>query len=294
MMLPIYHSVLVFGFLLSIADSCNKLETDSQRMSVLMKQRDCNWRNCEINGGALACKDKEQACDMYRNQCVAVCKSGDCCNGVVCPKGTVCVPGLGRCGIQAGMGCYDMGMDWWTERDVDISIKPCLEKPSQVTFLIINQQATSLYFKSVYGKSIQMNLWVKQCNNKQRLRLGENNFCPTPCPEQGPIEEFDCGRPPEIATVIPAGKSMNMFWSGQEEVGLWRSCNKQRPKYCVTPKTTMPGTYVIEICAYPQLQSGRADPSVPNQWLDGILNGDTICKEVQFEYPSLEAVKIIF
>lgn len=294
MMFPNFYSVLMILLLLSAVNRCDVRKQDSQLAAALTIQRDCDWRTCEISGSSLTCDGHERVCDMYRNQCVAVCKSGDCCKGVNCPAGTVCVPGLGRCGIPAGTACYDLGMDWWTARDVDVSPDSILDKPSLVTFELVNQQLTPVYIKSVYGKSIQIGISTIYCNEKRELRMGENSYCPTPCPQQGPVEEFDCGKPPATARVIPAGKSTEMYWSGQEEVGQWRSCNQQRPTYCVIPKTTLPGNYTVEICAHPTLKNGRVDPSVKHQWLDGVLSGNEICREVQFEYPAPDKVRILF
>lgn len=256
--------------------------------------QDCDWRKCEISEGPLACARSDHACDMYRNRCVPICTDDDCCDGVDCPEGTVCVPALGRCGIPAGEGCYDLGTDWWSGRDIPPERRPILEEAVPAVFEVYNDGETPLYLVSTLEHEARFDLYMTHCGRMRKLPLEVNHFCPTLCPEQGPPMEIDCDQPPSIMQRLPAGERLIINWSGLEQVGMWRICGASSVKYCLVDRVTLPGTYTLEICAYTSVEGGRPHADDPNWLIMANSAGERQCLQVKFQHPMTAPIVIRF
>lgn len=248
-------------------------------------------RTCEIAEGPQACPSG-QACDMYRNRCVPVCSGGDCCAGVECPEGTVCVPALGRCGIPAGEGCYDLGTGWWSGRDVPPEQRSAAAKAAPAVFEILNEGASPLYLVATVTHEIRFDLYAGPVSHSHKLPLSVNHFCPTLCPETGPPVEIDCDQPVPMMRRLPAGQQLTIRWPGLEQVGVWRYCEPTSVKYCFADRATVPGQYTLEICAYTRYAGGRPHPNDPNRLLDARPAGEKQCRQVSFEHPTAGPITI--
>ena len=285
------HIISAFAFVFFIK-SCETVEAE-QRISTIDSLR-CDWRVCEISYGDFSCKNPGEICDMYRNTCVQKCESGDCCEELNCPQGTTCVPGTRRCGVPVGNNCFDMGLEWWTGRDIASTENRHIIEPKPVIFTVYNQRNSPLYFEMVPDKDVKFDLFTEQCSVEKKLEVPENHFCPTPCPESGPIFEIDCGPPLEKSKILLSGNQMQLSWSGKEEVGMWRICDQKPQKYCLTSKTSLPGTYKVKICAFENTEGGRPDPSNPSLLIDSRPKGDPQCITKTFQYPAQSQIEVYF
>lgn len=277
-----------------VADTGHAAEAATHTTLASDTLRNCEWRKCEIGEGPLACEGSDQVCDMYRNQCVPVCQGSDCCTGVDCPEGTVCVPRVGRCGIPVGQDCYDMGTEWWSGRDIPPDQHPVLENPAPAVFVVQNDGDGPLYFESTLRQPVRFDLHLQYCGRIQKLELAENHFCPTLCPDQGPAVEVDCGKPPQIVQCLPVGEHMSVAWSGLEQVGMRRICDTPPGQFCLVNRLTLPGTYTVEICAYTNVEGGQPDADDPNRLIRGRPAGERQCLQVEFQHPTTAPVVIRF
>jgi hypothetical protein len=255
---------------------------------------DCEWRKCAIGDGSLKCKADDQACDMFRNQCVPDCQGTDCCSGVDCPEGTVCVPGIGRCGIPVGQGCYDMGTEWWTGRDIPDDRFRDFVNPAPAVFVLYNDGKVPIYFESGLNLLVRFNLFLQYCGRIYKLEIPENHFCPDPCPDQGSPMEIDCGKPPRIAQCLPVGEHVSMQWSGLEQVIMWRICDNLPIKSCLVDRVTVPGIYTIEVCAYKSISGGKPDAANPNRMIGATLTGECERLRLDFQHPATGPLMIRF
>lgn len=255
----------------------------------------CGWRRCEIDDDTpLRCTEAGQVCDMFRNRCVAECEGDDCCAGTSCPPGTACAPAVGRCGVPAGSGCFDMGTTWWTGRDLPPDPRAVAEEPSPVTFELVNGGDVSLYFAATWHQPVRFDLFQDFCGREQKLEIPENHFCTTPCPPQGIPRRLDCRRPPPTATRLFAGETLRVFWSGTEEVRTRRICEPAESGSCEALRGTLPGTYTVEVCAYTEVIGGRASADDPGRRIGATLAGERLCRRVGFVHPAVAPIKIHF
>lgn len=254
--------------------------------------QDCIWRKCEISEGPLSCEQEDHACDMYRNQCIPICEKEDCCDSVDCPEGTVCVPALGLCGIPAGEGCYDLGTDWWSGRDIPPERRAVPEEAKPAVFEVFNDSEKPLYLISTPEHKVRFDLYLNHCGRMLKLPLAVNHFCPTLCPEQGPPMEIDCDQPLPIMQRLPAGERLTISWSGLEQVGMWRFCDTLSVKYCMVDRVTLPGEYTLEICVYTEIEGGQPDDNNLNRIIGSMPAGESRCFHVDFGHPTSDSVAI--
>lgn len=266
----------------------------AQESSPARPSGETSGRKCELDG-PLACPGAGQICDMYRNECVDERQGESACDGVDCPPGTVCVPGVGRCGVPAGDGCFDMGTMWWTGRDLPPDGRQPLESPLPVLFSIENQSDAPLYIVTMLGRTVRFDLLQNDRGEMRTLDLAENHFYPTLCPAAGPAREIDAGRPPDILQGIPSGQRVSVEWAGSEQVGMRRICDGRSPgQFCYVDRTTVPGTYSVEVCAYSGFSGGSPDPKDANRLIGARPAGERQCLRVEFEYPTVEPVRLSF
>ena len=254
---------------------------------------DCDWRRCEISG-TFRCDETESVCDMYRNLCVPLCTGNNCCDNADCPEGTVCITALGCCGIPSGEGCYDLGTEWWSGRDIQLLRPADLKEAIPAVFEVYNDGMEPLYFISSPELDIRFDLYLLQCRQLKELPLEVNQFCATLCPEQGPPMETDCDQPPSIMHRLPAGGHLTIIWSGMEQVGMWRFCKSLPLRYCKVDRVTLPGIYTLEICAYPTAEGGRPYTGNPDLLLMAKPAGERKCFRARFQHPSTTPVVIRF
>lgn len=254
----------------------------------------CGWRKCEVDPGPLSCKGAGEVCDMFRNRCVPACQGSDCCAGVSCPEASACAPAVGRCGTPAGQGCFDMGTTWWTGRDIPPGQRQVPENPSLVTFEVYNDGGAPLYFESRQRQPVRFDLYQQYCGCEQKLELAENHFCPSRCPDQGPARERDCAKPPRVAQRLPAGENVSFAWSGAEEVGMRRICDRAQGQFCLVSRVTLSGTYTVEVCAHTCFDGGQPAANDPNRLIMATPTGERQCRRVKFQHPATAPVVIRF
>lgn len=243
---------------------------------------DTEWRHCAIEG-ALVCPRNEQ-CDMLRNRCVPVCEGNDCCHDVHCPTGSECVKIDGRCGIPVGDQCFDMGTSWWTGRDVPTD-QSLTTIPLPVDFTVSNNSSRPLYFITLQGRPIRFEIYDLESGPERKLELAENHYCPNPCPTQGPARERDC-EPPlyEVRPLPPAGH-ISMVWSGKEEVGMQRLCEKNTAGFCMVSRVTQPGLYAVEVCATAEI--------LPVEKIQTMQKDKLKCWRTLFTHPTADKITIL-
>jgi hypothetical protein len=259
--------------------------------AALGAQDPCTWRLCELEAGPLACTSPGQVCDMYRNQCVP---TGASCGDVVCPAGSICAPATGRCGAPAGQGCFDMGSTWWTGRDIPPGQVSVSTGASPVTIEVHNDGDAPIYFDATWQQPLRFDILAQVCSREQRLELPENHFCPCPCPASGASRCRDCGRPPPLMQRLPPGEQITLRWSGTEEVGVRRICDKGPGELCMSGRVTLPGSYELEVCAYSTVQGGQLDAHDVNRLQQAIPAGQQICRRVAFQLPASVPVVVHF
>ncbi|HMC98229.1 MAG TPA: hypothetical protein VKG92_11275, partial [Flavobacteriales bacterium] len=216
---------------------------------------------------------------------------GDPCKGVTCPPGTVCVPGMGRCGIPIGGDCYDLGSAWWTGRDNQDLAPGETHAPTPSTFVLINDGAAPLYLRSILNKPARFDVLLSQGDSLRQLALPENLFCPTPCPAQGPVMEVDCGAPPRGMYRLMPGARIELQWMGRELARAQRIC-AEHVQYCYTGHNTVPGRYIVEVCSYAAATQGTPRPKNPDQLDDAEPVGVPACEQVAFDHPAAEPVEV--
>jgi hypothetical protein len=218
----------------------------------------------------------------------------DCDSGGRCPEGWVCVPGIGRCGVPVGQGCYDMGTEWWTGRDIPPDKQKSSVNPARVSFNVYNDGNVPIYFESSISYPALFNLYLNRGGRTYKLELPGNHFCPNLCPGQGPPMDLDCGKPPRVAQCLPPGKQLSIDWSGLEQVIMRRVCNNLPVKTCYVDRITIPGTYIIEICAYTDISGGKPDAADPDRLVGAMPTGQCKCLRVEFQHPAIAPVNIRF
>ena len=254
----------------------------------------CAWRTCELDEGPLDCTATGQICDMFRNRCMPACEGPQCCEGVRCPAGSACAPAVGRCGVAAGPGCFDMGTTWWTGRDIPSERRQEPAKPSPVRIEVHNRGHAPIYFDSTWQQPLRFDLYQSTCGRERRLEIAENHFCPCPCPAEGPPRCRDCGRPPPSVRRLRPGERLRLAWSGSEEVWTRRICDKPQGEMCLASRPTLPGVYVLEVCAYTGVAGGPADKQDPDRLTQATPAGVRQCRRVEFRYPAASPVVIHF
>jgi len=254
----------------------------------------CTGRACELDEGPLDCAGAGQICDMFRNRCVPPCEGPQCCAGVRCPAGSACAPAVGRCGVPAGQGCFDMGTTWWTGRDIPTDPRQEAARPSPVAIEVQNGSSAPIYFDSTWQQPLRFDLYQAACGRERRLELAENHFCPCPCPNEGPPRCRDCGRPPPSVQRLRPGEKLRIQWSGSEEVWSRRICDKPQGEMCLAPRRTLPGVYTLEVCAYTDVAGGRPDKQDADRLALATPAGARQCRRVEFRYPATTAVIIRF
>ncbi len=283
---------ILFGLILHLCCGAVGAASETVPSSPPASEDGCEWRRCEIEAGPLNCHDQGQVCDMFRNRCVDVCQGPGCCARVHCPEGAVCMPLVGRCGVPAGAECHDLGTSWWTGRDLPPRPQGPLQAPVSVTFEVRNDTLGPLYFESMLNTPLYFNLYARDCGRERKLELPENHFCPTRCPEQGPVMERDCAMPPRIFRRLAAGQSMSLIWSGSEEVGMRRQCGDRPSQFCRVDRVTVSGTYSVEVCAYEGVSGGRPYDDNPDQLIMATAVGVPHCRRVQFRHPEMNTVTV--
>ena len=246
----------------------------------------CAAPRCEIEAGPLACS-AGQFCDMYRNQCVAPREGPDRCAGVECPRGSACVPLVGRCGAPAGPACYDMGTTWWTGRDQP-SGQPGSEErtPAPVVIEVHNTGAAPIYFDASWQQPPRFDVIGVFCGRERRLDIPENEFCPCRCPREGPPRCGDCSQPPPAVQRLNPGAKTTVKWSGAEAVGTRRICDQPQGAFCTQNRAALPGAYTLEVCAYPGATAGQPDSRTPGRLRGATPTGQRECRRVRFEAPA--------
>lgn len=187
-----------------------------------------------------------------------------------------------------------MGTAWWTGRDLTPPAADSAFEPTPAVFRVRNIGDEPLYFESTMLLPVRFDLLQRYCGRLQKLELPENHFCPTLCPDEGPAQERDCGRPPRIMQRLPPGEDTAVGWSGTEQVGLRRMCDGPPGQFCLVNRVTVPGTYTLEVCAFTGVAGGRPDPNDPNRLMDATPAGIHLCRRIEFRYPTRRPVEIQF
>ncbi len=252
---------------------------------------DCHGRNCELEGFG-ACPKPYEVCDIFRNKCVPKCEGEKCCDNVRCPPGTVCVPGIGRCGKPAGEGWYDIGSAWWTGRDIKAGDDLILLQARPVDFKIMNDKKHPIYFTATVTQPGRFDLFVQYCGASRKLEIAENHFCPTLCPAEGPVMEVDCGSPQQLVTQLLHEQHLILTWSGQEQVGNRRIGNGPLGQFCYFNYVTLAGNYTFQVCYAEDMESGKAHQSIPNRFVGAKIKGEQKCQKLNFLYPSSSVVEV--
>lgn len=243
----------MFSFAILITTGLTEVELEVKRNDDLSGH--CQPHRCELLKG-IGCRPN-YVCDMYRDECIAVCNDADCCTSIKCPPGTACISGTGRCGIPRGEGCYDLGESWWTGRDSSVEERGSTE-PQPLTFLIRNDRDVPIYLVLNQLRQPRFDLTVESCDKSISLDIPENVFCPIVCTPSGLAMEVDCG-PPRISVYkLMPGEQVSTAWSGLERVETKRWCtNKEQT--CHTDYPSIAADYLVKVSAYLSVIGGYQD-----------------------------------
>lgn len=248
---------------------------------------------CTVAPDAEGC-DSGQVCDAVRNACVPACEGADCCQGVVCPAGSACVPDRGTCGIPAGESCFDLDASWstWAETESEAETS---ETPRPVDVVVLNRTRAPLYFQaSTAVTRPRFDLYAQFSGAERRLDIPENQFCPTWCPAEGPVPEHDCARPDPAVVRLAEGGGLRLAWSGREAVTTVRSCASQGLRSCLSDTPTRPGLYEVEVCGYGGIEADAGVDTDATTIVGARVAGPERCIRAALEYPGQSEVRITF
>ena len=250
-------------------------------------------RVCSVAPAAEGC-DPGQVCDAVRNTCVAACEGADCCEGVVCPAGSACVPDRGTCGIPAGESCFDLGASWSTASHIEAEAEPA-QTPRPVDVVLLNRTGAPLYFQaSTASARPRFDLYARFSPAKRRLEIPENQFCPIWCPAEGPVPERDCARPDPAVVRLADGGGLRLAWSGLEAVTTVRSCASQGLRSCLSERATRPGLYEVEVCGHGEVEADDVADTEATIIAGARVAGPERCLRETFEYPGQHEMRLTF
>lgn len=124
------------------------------------------------------------------------------------------------------------------------------------------------------------------------LAVAQQQFCPTVCPAQGPVQEVDCRAPIPAVRVLNPGSSAELVWSGELSVDETRQCAGTPLRSCSRRLAAPAGRYRVRICAFPEIDGkAAADPDVATL-MRVRVRGAPGCSDVDFDTPAAGAVEV--
>lgn len=122
----------------------------------------------------------------------------------------------------------------------------------------------------------------------------ESLFCPTPCPQSGPVMEVDCRRPVPAVAALAGGSTLELVWSGEIAAGFARACDAGGERQCFAARRAKAGEYRVTVCAFADSVPAARRPVETGVVPRTRPSGAARCASAAFSAPRTDAVELPF